>query len=94
LIVPSRRSVVEKGELLALRITALTPLPCPSVSVRVRPIGRGEWKTIEAKHVARGVFQARRSPGAEDFEYYVDAGGELVWPAAAPQLSQTVVVME
>lgn len=30
----------------------------------------------------------------EDFEYYVTAGENVVWPATAPAITQTVVVQE
>ena len=94
LVVPTRRSVAVKGEPLALRIVALTPQPCAAVAVHHRPLGRGEWRTVEAMHRGGGVFQATLPAAAEDFEYYVTAGADLIWPATAPALNQTVVVME
>lgn len=81
-----------------LPIVALNPDPVESVAVRVRPLGRGSWVTVEAAHAARAVYRAKLPPATEDFEYHVEmqtAGGRtLRSPAAAPGLNQTVVITE
>ena len=46
----------------------------------------------QATHVGRAVWSATLPAAQEDFEYYLTAGGNLVWPATAPGLNQTVVV--
>jgi hypothetical protein len=48
-------------------------------------------------HVARGVYRAQLPPLADDIEYYVEArvaGQSFVFPATAPDLNQTVVLMK
>jgi hypothetical protein len=51
------------------------------------------------QHVARGVYQVTLPAEASkaDFEYYVQAttagGAKLSFPAAAPSLNQSVVVV-
>ena len=103
LIVPTVRSVVNRGETLALKILAIDSQPVKSVTVHVRPLGHGEWQLVAAKHVARAVFQATLPPANEDFEYYISCvtGGadlpskiHMVWPVTAPEMNQSVIVSE
>ncbi len=59
---------------------------------------QGEYKSIPLQHVARGVFMVTLPPaGDQPIEYCVKAtaadGRELIWPATAPKINQTVVVM-
>jgi hypothetical protein len=91
LIVPTVRSVVNKGESLNLKIIAL---PATQPTVHIRPTGKGDWQTIPATHIARAVYEAKLPAAHEDFEYYITAGENLVWPSTAPQLNQTVVVTQ
>jgi hypothetical protein len=92
------RTAVAKGESLGLRIIALGPQPVKAVTVKFRPLGKGQWQQLEASHLARAVWQARLPAAAEDFEYYIEAQSTgakpLRWPATAPQLNQTVVATE
>ena len=96
LILPTVRSVVTKGEVLSLRIIALDTQPVKSVTVKVRPLGKGKWKSLEAAHLARAVWQVKLPAATEDFEYSVEArpaGGKILrWPASAPEINQSVVV--
>ncbi len=99
IIVPTVRTSVAKGETLKLRIIVLDRQPVREVSVYVQPMGGGEsQKKMVAKHVARGVYEAVFPAAAEDFEYSVGAVTAdckmFYWPATAPALGQTVVVME
>lgn len=47
---------------------------------------------------ARAVYEAKLPLAQDDFEYYVSAetagGNQLIWPATAPQLNQTVVTSQ
>jgi hypothetical protein len=94
----TRRGKAHKGEQLDLRIIALDKQPVKSVSVHIRPLGHGNWQTIEAKHVARAVYEAKLPVAQDDFEYNVEAftgaGQKIVWPRTAPTLNQTVIVTE
>ena len=98
IVVPTVRTSVAKGETLELRIFALDREPVKAVTVQVRPLGGGEWQEIAARHVARTVYEAALPAASDDFEYNLaaeTAGGKaLHWPAAAPAVSQTVVVMD
>jgi hypothetical protein len=98
LIVPTVRSVLTQGETLTLKIIALDKQPVQSVSVRLRPLGRGAWQALAATHLARAVWRAALPPVTEDFEYQVVAqwasGARSVWPATAPENNQTVVLRE
>jgi hypothetical protein len=91
LIVPTVRSIVTKGEALKLKIIAL---PETNVILHVRAMGHGRWKEVPATHLARAVYEAKLPAAQDDFEYYITAGKNLVWPATAPQMNQTVVVVE
>jgi hypothetical protein len=91
LIVPTVRNVVVQGEKLKLRMIVLDRSTPRAVTVHHRPLGRGSWQSIDARHVGRGVYEATISATDEDFEYYITAG-TLVWPATAPEMNQTVVV--
>ena len=97
IILPTVRSVATRGEELTIKIVALDKHPVKSVTVEVRPLG-GKWQKIPAVHVTRAVFKAFLPPAAEDFEYHVLAetatGTMLIWPATAPEMNQTVIVME
>ena len=107
LIVPCVRSVVTKGEVLTVKILALDRQPVKSVTVHLRPLGQGEWRTIDAKLVTRGVWNATFPAAMDDFEYQIVAKladvsnskienrhSEILWPATVPEMNQTVVVME
>lgn len=98
LIVLTARGSAAEGESLRLPIIALDGQPPKSVTVRFRPLGQGEWRAVEAQHLARSVYQGRLPAAVEDLEYYVEAetgGGQILrWPATAPERNQTVVIRE
>ena len=67
-----------------------------SVQLRWRPIGAGEFRTVDFDHQGRGVYEAALPPLTHwGIEYHVraqtEAGKTLVWPATAPGLNQTVI---
>jgi hypothetical protein len=97
LVVMTARTTARKGEALTLKIIALDKQPVESVTVHFRPLGQGQWKEIRATSVARAVWQAKFPVVSEDFEYRIAAqttgGNNLIWPATAPELNQTVVVI-
>jgi hypothetical protein len=97
LILPTVRSLAVKGEPLRLRILALDRQPVERVVVHIRSLGNGEWREIPAAHLGRAVFRAELPEAEEDFEYWISTvsadGLSLVWPATAPEINQTVVVM-
>lgn len=93
LVVPTVRSLVRKGESLQLTILAPGQNPVEPVTVKLRSLGTTRWRSIAAAHVGRAVYRATLPAARHDFEYYVLDGRRLVWPATAPFLNQTVVVM-
>lgn len=98
LVVMNGRTALNKGEAQTLQIIVLDQQPVQSVVVKIRRLGKGEWKTVEAKHVARAVWNATLPAAKDDFEYQIVSktatGAKLVWPATAPDINQTVVVKE
>ena len=98
LIVSSVRTAQAMGEALQLRLIALDRQPPQSLVIRVRPLGGGIWQSVPVTHVARAVYQATLPTARDDFEYFAEAtranGQQLVWPATAPELNQTVVITE
>ena len=97
IIVTPVRSVAAKGEELTIKIIALDKQPVKSVTIKFRPLD-GKWQDLPAVHITRAVFKAVLPSATEDFEYQVIAetstGIKLNWPATAPEMNQTVVVME
>lgn len=96
LIVPTVRTVVDKGEALELRIIALDQAPVRSVTVKTRALGGANWQTVKAAHQGRAVWQAKLPAATEDFEYRIesqtDGGHVLEWPLSGPGIHQTVIV--
>jgi len=100
MIVPTRRTCLASGEDLALKVMVLSQGRPKSATLHWRRLGEGPWQTVPLTHEARGVYRVTL-PGNDlqdrDFEYYLSAetedGKTVVYPAAAPQTNQTVVVM-
>ncbi|MBP7050909.1 MAG: hypothetical protein KBE65_07840 [Phycisphaerae bacterium] len=97
LIVPTVRTSLVAGEDLRLKVILVGRASPPVLSWR--PLDKGEFSPIPLEHLARGVYAARipadRIAG-NDFEYYVQAtvSAETIrFPATAPAMSQTVVVV-
>ena len=97
LIVPTVRTHIESGESLKLKVIVLDNERPKAATLHWRPMGRGEYQPIQLKHVARGVHTVTIPPSDQAFEYYISAttrnGEKLIWPAAAPRINQTVVVL-
>ncbi len=97
LIVPCVRSVIGKDEQVDLTLIALDNHPLKTVLLYWRPLGRGVWQSRDLLHVARGVYRVTLPNNGASFEYRVQAqtaaGRKLVWPATAPELNQTVVIV-
>lgn len=98
LTVMKARGSLTMGESLSLKIIVMDKQQVESVNVRFRPLGKGSWQTIEAKHVARAVWNAALPGFKEDVEYQVIAksvsGAKLIWPATAPEHNQTIVIVK
>jgi hypothetical protein len=97
-IIPSVRTARRPGEALTLRALILSAEPVEEVTLKWRVLGAKRWKSVEFRHVTRGVFEAALPCAKDknkDVEYLVKArttsGVEAVWPPTAPNTGQTVV---
>ena len=97
LIVPTVRSLARQDETIHLKIIALARQPVRRVTVKLRRLGGGDWQDLPARHVARATYSVELPPLHDDVEYHITAetadGRNLVWPATAPALNQTIVTM-
>jgi len=97
IVVPAKRTSLSAGESLRLKIVLLGYDQVKQAKLYWRPLGKGEYRPVSLKHVARAVYTATLPPARADLEYYIQAetreGGTLTWPATAPDLNQTVVVL-
>jgi hypothetical protein len=98
-MVPTVRASLTAGEDLRLKVIAVGAKTPAKGNVCWRPLGKGTFERVPLEHVARGVYSAH-IPAAQvadnDIEYYVQAsvGANTVrFPATAPVLNQTVVVL-
>ncbi len=95
-IVPAVRTSLEAGEPLELEVLILAKARPGSVTLFWREMGRGAYKPLPLENAARGVFRATLPAPAGAVEYYVEASadGEVArFPASAPALAQTVIVL-
>ena len=99
LIVPTVRGSVSPGEVLTLQVLVLSQEPPRNLTLHYRALGVGEYRTTSFQHVARGIYNVAFPAGDAlgDAEYYVEAtttdGGVLRWPATAPKINQTLVLL-
>ncbi len=98
IFVPVVRTSLVAGEALNLQATILGTSP-QGATAYWRQMGSGDFAKVPLKHVARGVYAATLPAEAitGDLEYYVAAttasGKTLRFPATAPKLNQTVVIV-
>jgi hypothetical protein len=96
LIVPTVRTLLTPDEALRLKIIVLDNQPARSATVLWRPLGAGPFRAMPLQHIARAVYHVELPSPGEDFEYRIEAttadGTDLTWPAAAPEINQTVLV--
>ena len=99
-IVPTVRGSLQAGEDLKLKVIILCDGKLVDAGLYFRILGQSEFERIPLVHVGRCVYSA--TIGADrieesDLEYYVKAkqwnGQERFFPAAAPKLNKTVVIM-
>jgi len=96
LIVPTVRTQVERREALRLRVIVLDQAPPKAVVGFRRRFGETKYEPVKAQPLGRAVYEVLFPAAGNDFEYYLRAetasGRTLVWPATAPEMSQTVVI--
>ena len=96
IIVPVVRTSLEAGEPLSLKVILLSAVPPDEALFYWRELGKGKFKAIPLRKIARSVHQVDVPAPGGDIEYYIRArfrDGDVVFPATAPNLNQTVVVM-
>jgi hypothetical protein len=100
LIVPTVRTSIMENEPLKLKVIVLDNTQPQQSELYWRPMGAGEFTAVPLTHVNRGVYSVELPAGSgagSDLEYYVltvtAEGGELYFPATAPEMNQTVVVL-
>jgi hypothetical protein len=98
-IVPTVRTSLEGGQALTLKVIVLAEKPPTDAALYWRPLGTGAYAKLPLAHVARGVYTVQFPPGGvqdADLEYYVEVvadAGPVRFPATAPSMGQTVVVV-
>lgn len=98
IIVPTVRSLLQDGEDLNLKVI-LPGIIQKEASLHWRLIGTGNYQTLELDHISRAVYSAKIPGGliTGDLEYYIrvvqEDGKPKYFPATAPDLNQTVVIM-
>jgi hypothetical protein len=102
IIVPDPRSLIEANEKLAMNVMLLTPRPSdglPSGSLFWRELGRGKFRKSPLAHVARSVYRAEfpafdgKTSAVEWYIQMTEGAAELCFPATAPILNQSFVVL-
>jgi len=100
IIVPTVRTSYRAGEALTLKVIILSEKSPREAAVFWREMGTGEFAELPLKHVARGVYSVtfpKKASANADLEYYVRAqdtqGKEIYFPAGAPNINQTVVLI-
>jgi hypothetical protein len=98
LILTTRRTSVERDEVLTLKARTLDQETPASVTLYWKKLGPGDFTVKAFTHVNRGVYQVDFPAAEDDMEYYVEmqsSGGQaLVHPVTAPDINHTLVVPE
>ncbi len=98
LIVPTVRSLLEKGAALKLKVIVLDNQRPQEAAIYWKPLGaKKDYRKAPLQHVGRAVYTVSLPAIDGDIEYNIRAttadGTKLTWPATAPNVNQTVVVM-
>jgi hypothetical protein len=96
IIVPAVRTSLEAGEPLALQVLVLAKGTPVSAALHWRGMGPGDFRTVPLEHKSRGLYTVTLPAPAGAMEYYVEItadGRTARFPATAPELNQTVIVL-
>lgn len=103
LVVPTVRTSVAGGERLSIDVILTPPMGSPRAALHWRKLGVGPYSDIPLQHVRRSVYRVvlpAVPANANGIEYYIEARfvqagvkGTLTFPATAPAINQTVVVI-
>lgn len=99
LIITTRRTLLQRGESLDMKVRVLTNDSIRLVKIYWKPLGAKDFKNnIPLPRIARHVYQVHLSSHKFDnhsFEYYIKvelSSGQLIYPVNAPEINQTVVL--
>jgi len=99
IIVPAKRSLLEKNEDFNLKVRMLSQRPINKVELYWKPLGGEEYRTKSFQHLNRNVYKTTINSNTinqQDFEYYIKASeqsGEVIYfPANAEKINQTVLI--
>lgn len=100
IIVPTVRSLVEPGENLRLKVIIIgqtVDADVPSGNLFWRPLGHGAYSKVSLRNVSRRVYEVILPSQRKSsiIEYYIKTqcgDKNLVYPATAPAMNQTVIV--
>jgi hypothetical protein len=86
----------KKGDQLELRPFILSDSPCKNLTLYWRPLGKGQFKKVNADHRARQAYRVTLPESDEGCsEYYLEAslenGEKIFYPVTAPALNQTTI---
>jgi len=100
IIVPTVRSSLKSGEDLRLKVIILAQQQPEDAFLYYRPMGTDNYTKATLTHVARGVYSVMipaREIKNNDLEYHIkvtfDDDHSVYFPATAPQMNQTVVII-
>ena len=88
------RTQIDDGESLELKVLIMENPT--SATLYHRLLDGGSYSSIPLTHVARGVYEVTIPAQPDDYEYYIDVQtpiGNVVYPASAPSVNQTVIVL-
>ena len=98
LIVPTVRASLAANEPLSLKVIVLSETPPRQAALHWRKLGQGGFAAVPLRHVERAVYLVELLPVAnDDLEYYIEVqpetGPPVYFPATAPKLNQTLVLV-
>lgn len=100
LIVPTKRTILQRHESLTVKALVLSESEIAGVTLYWRTLGTEDFSSQPLEHVNRGVYKAVLQSddyAQTDFEYYIvaenKAGEKQHYPAAAPHINHTVVIL-
>ena len=96
--VPAKPSQLRAGEPKELRVSVISQAKSPKVTLHWRRLGDGDFQQVAGTHFARQSYRVQLPAINEGtVEYYLEAtlddGARVVWPATAPSINQTAIVM-
>ena len=98
IFVPTIRTSLNKDEQLTMKVIVLDKTDAKGGILYWRKMGEGSYNKLPLNHINRAVYNVHFPSLKYDvIEYFIKAetaeGKILTWPPTAPELNQTIVVM-